>query len=196
MIGKYGGNMSIFDDIRESIENFFKEFTRNYNQSTRWKEYKLGMTRTHCLYCMSRENKIYEYNDGPELPEHDGCACYLQALRTLYAGTATKLGENGADYYLKYFGHLPNYYITKEQAKLLGWVSWKGNLDKVAPGKMIGGNVFKNKEQKLPGKVGRIWYECDIDYQGGYRNNYRIIYSNDGLIFMTDRHYNGFVEIA
>ncbi|MBQ8451208.1 MAG: hypothetical protein IJ538_00285 [Clostridia bacterium] len=61
---------------------------------------------------------------------------------------------------------------------------------------MIGGNIFKNRNNKLPNKYGRVWYECDIDYQGGYRNNSRIIYSNDGLIFMTDSHYNNFVEIV
>ena len=61
---------------------------------------------------------------------------------------------------------------------------------------MIGGNIFYNRADKLPHKEGRIWYECDIDYNGGYRNNYRLIYSNDGLIFRTDNHYSSFVEIS
>ena len=42
---------------------------------------------------------------------------------------------------------------------------------------------------------GRIWYECDIDYNGGYRNNFRLIYSNDGLIFKTDSHYTSFIAV-
>ena len=77
----------------------------------------------------------------------------------------------------------------------MGWIAWKGNLDKVAPGKMIGGNVFANREDKLPFAPGRIWYECDVDYNGGYRNNYRLIYSNDGLIFKTDSHYTSFIAV-
>ena len=47
----------------------------------------------------------------------------------------------------------------------------------------------------LPEKDGRVWYECDIDYQGGYRNNARLVYSNDGLIFKTDSHYTNFIAI-
>lgn len=41
--------MSIFDDITESLTNIFKEFTTNYSQSKKWKEYKLGQTLMHCL---------------------------------------------------------------------------------------------------------------------------------------------------
>ncbi len=87
------------------------------------------------------------------------------------------------------------YYITKEDAIKLGWKSWLGNLDSVAPGKMIGGNIFANREGKLPEAPGRVWYECDIDYNGGYRNNYRLIYSNDGLIFKTDSHYSRYISV-
>ena len=94
-----------------------------------------------------------------------------------------------------YFGKLPDYYITKDEAKMLGWVSKKGNLAEVAPGKMIGGDEFSNEEDLLPPAPGRIWYECDIDYEDGYRNNYRLVYSNDGLIFKTDAHYDRFIEI-
>ena len=95
--------MSIFDDIKESLENIFNEITRDYYQSIRWKEYHLGPTILHCGICASRNNRIYEPDTIPDLPEHEKCACYLTWLRMLYAGTATKLGNNGADYYLKYF---------------------------------------------------------------------------------------------
>lgn len=71
--------MSIFDDIKESVENFFKEKITKYNKSSKWKEYKLGMTLTHCETCYDRNNKIYEaYYDEPELPEHENCKCYLE----------------------------------------------------------------------------------------------------------------------
>ena len=51
--------MSIFDDIKESVENYFNEKTTQYNKSTKWKEYKLGITLTHCATCYDRNNKIY-----------------------------------------------------------------------------------------------------------------------------------------
>jgi hypothetical protein len=37
----------------------------------------------------------------------------------------------------------------------------------------------------LPKASGRQYYECDINYQGGYRGAERIVYSNDGLIFYS-----------
>ncbi len=110
-------------------------------------------------------------------------------------GAATNLGNDGADYWIFYYRKLPDNYITKAQAMELGWKATLGNLDEVAPGKMIGGDIFANRNGKLPSAPGRIWYECDIDYQGGYRNNARLIYSNDGLIFKTDDHYTSFIAV-
>lgn len=97
--------------------------------------------------------------------------------------------------YLKKFGKLPSNYITKKQAQDLGWVSTKGNLWNVAPGKSIGGDRFGNYEGALPTKNGRQYYECDIDFSGGSRNAKRILYSNDGLVFYTEDHYTTFEEI-
>ena len=97
--------------------------------------------------------------------------------------------------YIHEFGHLPDNYITKKEAKKLGWVSSEGNLDEVAPGKSIGGDYFGNYEGSLPEKKGRDYYECDIDYTGGYRAEKRIIFSNDGLIFYTEDHYNTFEQL-
>lgn len=93
--------------------------------------------------------------------------------------------------YIYLYGHLPSNYITKSEAEDLGWKS-KGNLDKVAPGKSIGGDKFGNREGLLPKAKGRQYYECDIDYKKGSRNAKRIIYSNDGLIFYTEDHYESF----
>ena len=97
--------------------------------------------------------------------------------------------------YINKFGYLPSNYITKEQARKLGWVSSQGNLDKVAPGKSIGGDRFGNYENILPVKRGRNYFECDIDYHGGRRNAKRIIFSNDGLIYYTEDHYNTFEHL-
>ncbi len=94
--------------------------------------------------------------------------------------------------YLHLFGHLPVNFITKEEARKLGWVSAEGNLSEVAPGKSIGGDYFGNYEGLLPEKEGREYHECDIDSDGGYRGAKRIVYSNDGLIYYTEDHYETF----
>ena len=98
--------------------------------------------------------------------------------------------------YIHTYGELPNNYITKKEATNLGWVSKEGNLWEVAPGKSIGGDYFGNYEGLLPEDDDRDYYECDIDYEGGYRNSKRIIYSNDGLIYYTEDHYESFEEIV
>lgn len=191
--------MSILDDIKENIRERFELAFTNYEKSTKWKEYHVNeFIINHCILCLLLDNKIYDVYQNeeiPELPQHEKCGCYLGWMRMQYAGMATDLGRMGADYYLKLYKRLPNYYITKEEAKKLGWKGIKGNLDKVAPGKMIGGNIFLNREGKLPSSPGRIWYECDINYEGGYRNNYRLLYSNDGIMFKTDCHYTQFISI-
>lgn len=97
--------------------------------------------------------------------------------------------------YLHYYGHLPDNYLTKQEARDLGWESNKGNLHEVAPGMSIGGDTFGNREGLLPKEKGRKYYECDVNYEGGYRNSERLIYSNDGLIFYTDDHYESFEQL-
>lgn len=106
------------------------------------------------------------------------------------SGTYTQKEDVAA--YLNTFGHLPDNFITKKEAKQLGWISKEGNLSEVAPGKSIGGDYFGNYENKLPHGNGRKYEECDIDSDGGYRGAKRIIYSNDGLIYYTEDHYKNF----
>ena len=97
--------------------------------------------------------------------------------------------------YLAFFDELPDNYLTKKEAQALGWESRKGNLWKVADGCSIGGDRFGNYEGLLPDAKGRKWTECDIDFDGGYRNGKRIVFSNDGLIYYTGDHYASFDEI-
>ncbi len=96
--------------------------------------------------------------------------------------------------YLHQYGKLPKNYITKKDAEKLGWKS-KGSLDKVAPGKSIGGDHFGNYEHQVPDKKGRKWQECDIDYVKGNRGAKRIVYSSDGLIYYSGSHYRDFVKL-
>ncbi len=96
--------------------------------------------------------------------------------------------------YIHTFGHLPQNYIRKSDAMDDGWSAGK-NLWKTSPGKSIGGDRFYNNEELLPDKSDRVWTECDIDYSGGKRNGKRIVFSNDGLIYYTDDHYDSFTKL-
>ncbi len=94
--------------------------------------------------------------------------------------------------YIKENNKLPEYYIKKNEARKLGWKPEQGNLCEVLPGKAIGGDKFGNRERKLPIKKGRNWFEADINYDCGRRDAQRLVYSNDGLIFITKDHYKTF----
>lgn len=96
--------------------------------------------------------------------------------------------------YIYTYGKLPSNYITKAEANALGWSG--GSLEVYAPGKCIGGSKFGNYEGLLPSADGRQYYECDIDTLGkDSRGAKRIVYSNDGLIYYTDDHYESFERL-
>ena len=94
--------------------------------------------------------------------------------------------------YIHLYDELPPNYITKNEARDLGWDSGKGNLWEIAPGKSIGGDYFGNREGLLPKEKGRSYYECDINYEGGYRGGERIVFSDDGLVYYSEDHYENF----
>jgi hypothetical protein len=96
--------------------------------------------------------------------------------------------------YVKQNNRLPDYYITKREARKHGWNPAKGNLCDVLPGRAIGGDVFTNREGSLPDKPGRDWYEADLNYDCAHRNADRLLFSNDGLLFVTKDHYKTFVQ--
>ena len=97
--------------------------------------------------------------------------------------------------YLFVYGRLPDNFLTKKEAQALGWDSYRNYVSDVAPGMSIGGDRFGNYEGLLPKKSGRQYYECDCYYIEGKRNAYRIIFSNDGLVFYTEDHYRTFTEM-
>lgn len=93
--------------------------------------------------------------------------------------------------YIHTYGHLPSNFVTKSEARKKGWEG--GSLEDYFPGCSIGGDVFGNREGILPTRKGRTYYECDIDTKGKKsRGAKRIVFSNDGLIYYTDDHYETF----
>jgi len=97
--------------------------------------------------------------------------------------------------YIHTFGTLPSNFITKKEAQKLGWNNKEGNLWEVTDQMSIGGDYFGNYEGLLPEADGRKYTECDVNYEGGYRGGERIVFSNDGLIFYTNDHYESFTQL-
>lgn len=190
--------MSEKNIIDTAINNILQD-RELYGDSLKWANWMSKLTLFTCLYCAQQHGKIVDIStieNKTEVNAHKNCQCEYVPMRAKNAGTATNQGINGVDVYLMKYWKLPDYYVTKEVAKSAGWVSWKGNLDDVLPTSMIGGNVYKNRDGKLPQANGRIWYEADINYDGGFRSRHRILFSNDGLIFASYDHYQTFYEIT
>lgn len=118
-----------------------------------------------------RQNKSANIRENGEYTDKDSVAAYINTYKKL-----------------------PSNFITKKEAEKLGWKK-NGTLDKVAPGKSIGGDHFGNFEKQVPSKDGRKWKECDINYKKGNRGKYRIVFSNDGLIYYSDDHYKTFSKL-
>lgn len=93
--------------------------------------------------------------------------------------------------YLYTYHHLPSNFITKKEARKLGWEG--GPLQDFAPGKSIGGDHFGNYEGVLPEDAD--YHECDIDTNGGSRGAKRIVWSGDWNIYYTDDHYGHFTQL-
>ena len=177
-------------------------FSRVFEAAVKAFQKDFGLSETgqidHALYSLLLE----EFTGFPD-PTQRPSASPAPALSPASAAPPAFVEEDGQytdkDHvaaYIRAFGRLPSNYITKQEAQSLGWVAAYGNLWQVAPGKSIGGDRYGNYEGSLPYKSGRQYYECDIDSDGRYRSNgKRIVFSNDGLIFYTEDHYQTFEEI-
>ncbi len=96
--------------------------------------------------------------------------------------------------YLVTYGWLPLNFITKSDARSLGWSG--GSMEDYLEGAAIGGDTFGNRERLLPAEKGRVYYECDINTDGRKsRGAERLVFSSDGLIYYTNDHYESFVLI-
>ena len=169
------------------ISNYFSSHilriaARVTYESRLWKIWRAIITPGTCYYCASMNGRILAVDDPriAEIPVHPNCKCHVEAMTAIAVGTATKAGSEGVDLYVAIHGRLPNSYLTQD----------------VLPGTRIGGDIYKNRDHRLPVAIGRVWYEADFDYVRGYRNGCRLLYSNDGLIFVTYDHYLTFYEIG
>ena len=184
-------NNNLIEKARDDV--FFPETKPSAN-------YKIWISvlgPTTCIDCTDNHGRIIALNDptSTKPPLHLRCKCRLVEAEAIEAGCATHNKIDGADYWLKYYGKLPEYYISPEQLGELGW-DYGDRPSQYVSGKMLGGGIYENENRKLPTKPGRVWYEADINYTPGRRNLHRIVWSSDGLIFVTYDHYHTFYEIV
>ena len=89
-------------------------------------------------------------------------------------------------------GKLPPNYVTKDVARRFGWEPNRA-LNNHVPGGQMGGDIYANTQNVVPNAPGRIWYEADIGLQNtisrAKQPGTRLIYSNDGLLYVTRDHY-------
>jgi hypothetical protein len=109
----------------------------------------------------------------------------------------TEKAENAIES-LRTTAHLPPEYVTKSTARASGWAPGKA-LDNYVPDGKIGGDIFRNQPsapgQKplLPNTKGRVWYEADVGLDSSMKRSKqpgtRLLYSNDGELYITTDHY-------
>lgn len=93
--------------------------------------------------------------------------------------------------YLEYYGELPDNYITKKEARSLGWEG--GTPERYLEGSAIGGDTFGNREGLLPEGD---YTECDLNTLGeDSRGAERLVFSDDGHYYHTEDHYESFTEV-
>ena len=188
--------MSLFvDKLVAGINKIL--FEPIFFEDRRYKVWVCALSPTTCRPCFKLHGKIFLPSEAPSghIKLHPRCGCSVIWLKSIKKGTVSFEGKNGIDVLLLEGHPLPDNYITKAQAKELGWKPILMNLHQITNNGIIGGDVYKNRDEKLPNKNGRIWFEADINYTGGARNGSRIVYSNDGLVFVTYDHYLTFNEI-
>lgn len=121
----------------------------------------------------------------PDLPgEEEGTT----AGESLLDADGTYSSMEDVALYLHTYGELPDNFITKNEARGLGWSG--GSLESYAPGMCIGGDAFGNREGLLPQGS---YHECDINTLGAEsRGAERIVWDETGNIYYTDDHYESF----
>ena len=99
---------------------------------------------------------------------------------------------------LRASGRLPANDVTKAQAEAAGWETGKA-LNNYMPGGQLGGDTFRNGDGLLPPAPGRTWYEADLGLSNtmsrAKQPGTRLLYSSDGLAYVTADHYRNFYQI-
>lgn len=170
-------------------EEYYNDNVENYVDEDMTEQSETSETTVETISeTITSESSIPEYPETETVTESS-----VEKLSVEKDGRYTT-PEDVAEY-IHTFGTLPSNFITKKEAQKLGWNNKEGNLWEVTDQMSIGGDYFGNYEGLLPEADGRKYTECDVNYEGGYRGGERIVFSNDGLIFYTDDHYETFTQL-
>ena len=145
------------------------------------------------MYFLNNYNveKKSETTSNTEIISKDASRNSSEITETSFAGNIDELtAENKVIDYVKANRQLPDYYVTKSEARKSGWVPSKGNLCDVLPGRAIGGDKFSNREKQLPHN--EQYFEADVNYNCGNRNADRIVFTKNGDVYLTKNHYKSF----
>lgn len=134
----------------------------------------LGLVLLAPLTAFAGEAEIRAFAHSMGLRDLDGFLAAVTSLRQRHA--------------------LPERYLDKDAAEDQGWQPGSDLCDS-APGAAIGGDRFGNRERRLPQRRGRQWYEADLDFACGRRGAKRLLFSSDGLIYVTVDHYETFRQV-
>lgn len=152
-------------------------------------------TPTDCFNCTDSKNS--QQNESPyttTLPDSKSVADDIKLdenFEILPEENIEQLTEeNTVISYIKQNHELPDFYITKSEARKAGWNPSNGNLCDAVPGKAIGGDRFSNREKKLP--TGTQYFEADVNYKCGHRQADRIVFTKKGDVWVTHDHYKNF----
>lgn len=150
-----------------------------------------------CLGLLFGMSVMYVYNHfikDNSAPTNNTAAEYGKVNNTESSSLQQSIDQLTAERtvisYVKQNHKLPDYYITKNEARKQGWNPSKGNLCDVLPGKAIGGDKFNNREGTLP--QGEKYFEADVNYHCGSRKADRIIFTKNGDVYLTKNHYKSF----
>ncbi len=135
--------------------------------------------------------KKTETASNTEIISNDASRNSSEITETSFSGNIDELTEeNKVIDYVKANRKLPDYYMTKSEARKKGWVPSTGNLCDVLPGRAIGGDHFSNREKQLPND--EQYFEADVNYNCGNRNADRIVFTKTGEVYLTKNHYKSF----
>ncbi|MGW2857184.1 polymorphic toxin-type HINT domain-containing protein [Streptomyces sp. NPDC001215] len=152
-----------------------------FDQRTR--TYNLTVEELHTYYVMAGATPVLVHNS----------LCTPLDVDLATAEAANPLIDS-----LRKTGKLPSNYVTKTQAEAAGWEPGKALGNKI-PGAQMGGDVFENLDGLLPPAPGRTWYEADVGIDNMMKRSKqpgtRLVYSNDGLAYVTNDHYKSFYQL-
>ena len=138
--------------------------------------------------------QVSYFGTGSENKEEEEPETVDEEKEEIIASDGSYTTKDDVALYIHTYGKLPSNFITKKEAKELGWEG--GSLEEYAPGCAIGGDTFGNYEGILPDDDSIIYTECDIDTVGAdERGAKRIVFSDTGNIYYTEDHYKTFTQL-